>query len=269
MIKKSKWMMSSAVIALGISCLISGCGGAKQSNPESTAQQPSSKTDAIQVVASTSLMAYLAQAAGAKDVTFIAPAELKHPPEYDFRPSDVAKVKDAALVYAGYEPFMTKLIEATKVPKERLITVNVESTPASIIEAARGLAEKWGTQAQEKAWEAEFTKATAAIEEAAKKQNTKGKKVISQKFVTSVVKWMGYEVIAEYGPDELTPAKTAELAALKPDLIADNLHMPQGQSIADLAKAPRVEIRNYPDPAQKNLVDMLKGNASSLGVSIK
>lgn len=57
--------------------------------------------------------------------------------------------------------------------------------------------------------------------------------------------------------------------AVGPDFIADNMHMPQGQGIAEMAKVPRIELRNYPDPAQKNLEDMLKGNAEKLGISIK
>jgi hypothetical protein len=66
-----------------------------------------------------------------------------------------------------------------------------------------------------------------------------------------------------------SPYYDHELAALKPDLVVDNLHLPAGKGIADIAKVPRVELRNYPDPSQKNLQDMLKGNAEKLGIKVQ
>ena len=47
------------------------------------------------VVASTSWVALMVKAAGIDDVTILAPIELRHHPEYDYLPSDIALVTQA------------------------------------------------------------------------------------------------------------------------------------------------------------------------------
>ena len=54
------------------------------------------------VVASTSWVAAMARAAGAERITVLAPMELKHPPEYDFKPNDIIAATQAQWVlWAG------------------------------------------------------------------------------------------------------------------------------------------------------------------------
>jgi zinc transport system substrate-binding protein len=80
-----------------------------------------------------------------------------------------------------------------------------------------------------------------------------------------LVKWLGYDVVGEFGPDEMTPTQLAELAALKPNLIIDNLHMPQGQGFAELSKeTKRIELRSYPDANLQSIQDILRYNATQL-----
>lgn len=65
------------------------------------------------VVASTNWVAAFARAAGALDVTVIAPASVQHPPDYDPRPSDLAAIARADWVLlAGYEGFAKRMEEA-------------------------------------------------------------------------------------------------------------------------------------------------------------
>ena len=67
----------------------------------------------LEIVASTSWVGAIAGAAGAKDVTVLAPIELRHPPEYDYKPEDIVRVLKADYVlWAGYEPFIKKMIQA-------------------------------------------------------------------------------------------------------------------------------------------------------------
>jgi len=266
---RSVWMAWLIVIGLSLSVLITGCGAPAKQSVTSTGKEAASpaKGSGPMVVASTSWTALMVKAAGPSDVAVLAPAELKHPPEYDFRPSDVEKLKDAKLiVYAGYEPFMKKMLQATQVPEDKVVQVMTVNTPDNLIKQTRLLAEKLGTTEAQKAWEAEFDKAVSAIREAAAKKNVAGKRVLVQKHQAAFAKWLGYQVVAEFGPEELSPSKMGELAALKPDLIIDNFHNPQGQGIADITKCPRVELRNFPGPDHKSLQDLLMDNARKLGL---
>ncbi|MFZ5651064.1 MAG: metal ABC transporter solute-binding protein, Zn/Mn family [Bacillota bacterium] len=266
---RSIWVVWLIVIGLSFSVLLAGCDTSKKQSATSTGKEAASPAKGYgpMVVASTSWTALMAKAAGAGNVAVLAPAELKHPPEYDFRPSDVEKLKDAKLiVYAGYEPFMKKMLQATQTPEDKVMQVVTVNTPENLKKQTRLLAEKLGTIETQKTWEAEFDNAVSAIREAAAKQNVAGKRVLAQKHQAAFAKWLGCQVVAEFGPEELSPAKMAELAAHKPDLIIDNFHNPQGQGIADIAKCPRVELRNFPGPDHKSLQDLLMDNARKLGL---
>ncbi|MFZ5595824.1 MAG: metal ABC transporter solute-binding protein, Zn/Mn family [Bacillota bacterium] len=263
------WVVWLVALGLMVSVLSTGCTSSQTAAvpSESKGTASTAGSSGPKVVASTTWTALMAKAAGAGDVVVLAPAELKHPPEYDFRPSDVEKLNDAKLIiHAGYEPFVKKMLQATQTPEDKVMQVLTVNTPDNLKEQTRLLAEKMGTVEAQKAWEAEFDRDVATIREAAARQNVAGKRVLVQKHQADFVKWLGYQVLAEFGPEELSPAKMGELAALKPDLIIDNFHNPQGQGIAQIAKCPRVELRNFPGPDEKSLQDLLMDNARILGL---
>ncbi|WP_438496951.1 ATP-binding cassette domain-containing protein [Paenibacillus sp. IHBB 3054] len=157
-------------------------------------------------------------------------------------------------------------MEASEVSKDKAATIEVDNTPYGYIKAARKLAAIWGTEAEESNWEQDLGQLTAEIEQAARQHETSKKKVISQVYMTPLLKWLGYEVVGEFGPDEMTPTQLAKLAELKPDLIIDNVHMPQGFS--EISKeTKRIELRSYPSAEQRSVEDILRHNAEQLGLS--
>ncbi|MFD0535439.1 metal ABC transporter solute-binding protein, Zn/Mn family [Actinomadura luteofluorescens] len=65
------------------------------------------------VVAASTWEAAFARAADARDVDVIVPPGISHPPDYDPKPSDIAKVAGADFVlYAAFEGFAPKLKSA-------------------------------------------------------------------------------------------------------------------------------------------------------------
>lgn len=229
--------------------------------------KPVSLSEVQGVVASTSLTALIAKAAGAEQVSYIAPSELRHPPEYDYRPSDISKVKDSYLVYLGYEPFMAKLMEAGKISTDMAATVEVDNTPQGYIKATKKLAEIWGTQDEQLKFETALNQLTEEILRLATEKKTADVKVVSQIYMTPLLEWLGYDVVGQFGPDEMTPSQLAELAKLKPDLIVDNLHMPQAAGFSEISKGTkRIELRSYPEQEMKSVLDILSYNAKQLGI---
>ena len=66
------------------------------------------------VVASTAWTAAFGYAAGAETIHVLAPYEMRHPPEYELKPSDIAVLSQADFViYAGYE----RMAEKITIPK--------------------------------------------------------------------------------------------------------------------------------------------------------
>ena len=224
--------------------------------------------DKIIVVASTSWTGAIAEAAGADEVRILAPFELKHPPEYDYRPSDIAQLRFARLlVYGGYEPFVKKLADAAGLPREKMIVLVTSNDPEHLKKQTRSLAGIMGTQKRQAAWEKAFDKALADIQKQAKIINISRKKVLVQKHQIPFVKWLGFDVIGVFSADELSPNKVMEYARMKPDLIIDNFHNPQGKPIAEIAKCDYVALINFPSVRSHTLIDLVKENAARLGVS--
>jgi zinc transport system substrate-binding protein/iron/zinc/copper transport system substrate-binding protein len=223
--------------------------------------------DKIIVVASTSWTGAIAEAAGADEVRILAPFELKHPPEYDYRPSDIAQLRSARLlVYGGYEPFVKKLAVAAGLPREKMIVIVTSNDPDNLKKQARLLAEKMRTQKREASWEKALDKALADIQEQAQNNKVSRKRVLVQKYQVPFVKWLGFDVIGVFSADELSPNKVLEYAKMKPDIIIDNFHNPKGKPIAEITKCDYVALINFPSANARSLIELLKENADRLGM---
>lgn len=261
LVKRQRLKLIVVIAAITmIASLIAGCG--KKEVEQEVAQ------DGLNIVASTSWVAMIAKAAGADEITILAPVELRHPPEYDFRPSDIEKVQNADyVVFAGYEPFMNKLLESVGVAEEKLIRVKTENTPDNLKEQARELAKTLGTEEHAERWASELDELVEAIHRETARLETSSKKAIVQSHMVPMAEYFGYEVIAQFS-EELSPAKTAELAALQPDIIIDNYHNVQGKAIEEIANVPRIELRNFPGPEHDSIEALLQDNAKKLGMEL-
>lgn len=219
-------------------------------------------------VASTAWTAAIAEAAGAQNVEILAPLELRHPPEYDFRPSDVTKVLEADLIFwGGYEGFVRKLVAANNIPEERLYRVMTNNNPDILKEQTRAIARKIGTEDAQKAWEEEFDKLLARLREAAHRKNVQNTRVLVNFHQEKFIRWLGYNVVGVIGPDDLTPAKIGELLAAKPDMVIDNWHNAQARPVAEAAGVPYVELLNFPGThGTRSIQSVIEYNASVLGL---
>ncbi len=256
------------VFILGMSTAIFGCTSKTESNPVSESSEASQVEETAQsIVASTSWTAYMAKAAGADEVSVIAPIELKHPPEYDFKPSDVELVKNADwIIMAGYEPFMKKIIESNDVDESKIIIVKTMNTYSNLTEQTKIIAEKLGTLSEQSAWQENFKKEYDSIAKSAEEKNVSEKTALVHVHLSALAESLGYNVVGVFGAEEMSPAKIAEFAELKPDIIIDNFHNPQGEPIKELCDAELVTLRNFPGPEDKDLIDLFKHNAQKMGL---
>lgn len=220
------------------------------------------------VVASTGWTAAIAQAAGAQVTAVLAPWELRHPPERDFRPSDIARVADADyLVWAGYEPFIRQLLDAADIPADRVLLVPTANNPGHLVPLTRELARRWGTEDRQAQWEQHFLAEAARIEAAAAARGTDRIRVISSGHLKPFLDWLGYQVVATFGFDELTPVRIHQLVGLNPHLVVDVWHNPAGEPLAEAAGVPYVQLINFPGrDGTRTLLDVFRHNARQLGL---
>lgn len=198
------------------------------------------------VVASTSWTAAMARAAGAEDVRVIAPLELKHPPEYEIKPSDLEAVKDASLVvYAGYEKFAKRLVETSGSRGTAELKLFTDNVPEAFKAQAKLVAEKLGTLPAYERWAAGFDAYTLAARARIQAAHP-DKRAVVHKMLKTYAEWLGFEVVGTFGPGEPSPAVVLELVRLKPALVIDNYHNPSGKPIAESLKAPLAELINFP-----------------------
>lgn len=242
-----------------ISLLFAGC-----SSDDATVEN---FEDELKVVASTSWTGAMAEAAGARNVTVLAPVELRNPSEYDFKPSDVVALVEADwIILAGYEPFMNKMIEANDIDSDKIIRVTTSNTYESMVEQTRSIAERIGTLDVQGAWEQRFTEIFDIVRANAEEKDTANIKVLVHQHMLTFVKSLGFDVLEVLSADEMTSAGIEELVAQKPDLIIDSFHNPQGINLAEIIDAPRVELKNFPGPEHKGLIELILDNAHKLGL---
>jgi zinc transport system substrate-binding protein/iron/zinc/copper transport system substrate-binding protein len=217
------------------------------------------------IVASTSWVGAIAKAAGANDVTILAPIELRHPPEYDYKPQDVVKALEADyIVWAGYEPFVKKLTAAYPEIESKLIAVRTTNIPDNLVNMTRMLATKFGTEKNQQVWEAIFLSEMTSYKERATKAQVNTQKVAVSVHQAELITWLGYDVVKTFGSNQLTPADIAQINQIQPDLIIDNYNSLDGKLLAEHSQY--VILFNFPTKDYPELLDVLSENIKRLGL---
>jgi ABC-type Zn uptake system ZnuABC Zn-binding protein ZnuA len=121
-------------------------GGARDSSTEPVPR------DTV-VLASTSWLGAMAAAAGAENVRVLAPLDLRHPPEYELKPSDLAAAGQADLIiYAGWEQFAEQLADTAGSAGVRTLRVQTSNDPEEFKAEAAKIAQALGTEEKLEAW---------------------------------------------------------------------------------------------------------------------
>jgi zinc transport system substrate-binding protein len=205
----------------------------------------STPSPAQTVVASTSLTAAMAKAAGAKEVRVLTPMDVKHPPEYELRPSDLLKFEGAqAVVFGGYERMVSKLLETSGGRNMQAIKVDTTTSPENLIQQTRKIAAALGTEKAQALWEKTFNAKLSVLKE--KLAPFAEKRIVVVAHGLPFARWAGLDIVQVVNPGELSVKALAEAVAKHPDIVVDVLHMPAARVIADNAKSRYVQVINFP-----------------------
>ncbi|GGJ83004.1 hypothetical protein GCM10010123_10810 [Pilimelia anulata] len=218
------------------------------------------------VVASTSWVGALAKAAGAAEVTLIAPANVQHPPDYDPKPSDLAAVNGARYVlYAEFDGFAAKIREAAG-GGAKLEPVKLENTPAAIRAEVTRLGALFGTADRASAWLSTFDSDHASISTALRARiGTPAPPAVAHVFMAYWAEFAGLPVVGTYGPQPVTASQLAALSAKKPKLVLGNGHLAGADP--DVPGAASAGIKNFPD-TDLDLTAVFRSNAERIAVAL-
>jgi zinc transport system substrate-binding protein/iron/zinc/copper transport system substrate-binding protein len=198
------------------------------------------------IVVSTSWVAAIAYCAGAENVHILAPVDLRHPPEYELKPSDLSAASKASLIiYAGWEMFAKKLAETAGSAGVEVLQITVSNDPGDIKAEAGKIAELLGTTEKYRAWAAGFDDFTGTIRTRIL-EAWPDKRVVVNSMQTPFVKWLGFDIAGAYGPADPSPALILDMVKTGPVLVIDNYHNPSGKPISEAAQVPYIELINFP-----------------------
>lgn len=197
------------------------------------------------VVASTSLAGAIARAGGAREVRVLTPSEIKHPPEYELKPSDLLKLEGVnVVIYAGYERMVEKLVDASRNKKLEIIKIDTTTSPQNLIDQTKKVAAVLHTEKEQKNWEKGFLEKLDALRK--RLALLAGKQTVVHFHAQPFARWAGCSVVQVIPPGELSLKAVADALAKKPDIVIDILHLPAAKVVADNAHCRYAQIINFP-----------------------
>jgi zinc transport system substrate-binding protein len=226
----------------------------------------------LRVVATNSWTAALASAAGARSVVVLAPSDLRHPAEYDLKPSDVLSLKGADLiVYTGFEVMARKLADAAGTQKIRTLQIGADYSLATMRASLMAIAAITGTPDAAAASMADIEAFITGWKAELRAAKVFGAPVLVHAFQLPLIAELGFTVKGVFGPAPLEAAQITRLSAEKVLLVVDNWHnevaTPLGETIPS---AKPVSLINFPGPANTHtLLDVLGENRARLKAALR
>lgn len=223
------------------------------------------------VVATTPWTAAFAMAAGVQDVHVLAPYEMRHPPEYELRATDVARVQNAdLLVFGGYEAMMGRLRDAIGGDTLQMVQIRTDHSRATIVESVMAIARHTGTEA---AARVHLQGIVALLDEWRTEVASSGAfrvPVVVHAFQQAIVRELGIEPVAVFGPGPLSARQIAEITAANPALVIDVWHNESAGPLREtLPDAVFVSLINFPGrDGTRTLVDVLRHKRRELAAAL-
>ncbi|MBR1640223.1 MAG: ABC transporter substrate-binding protein [Treponema sp.] len=243
--------MKKQIILIAAALALIGTLGAKENKKS---KKKTKEVSGPVITASTSWSAAFADIAGVDEVTAIAPANLRHPPEYEITVSDIVKIQDSDIfIFAGFERMMqtlgTALSSDFEGAKPQQVKISLDNSIATVTSESRKIAAITRTEAENEKRLAEYIK---AVEEGKKKFSGKKIRVLCNKNQTYLAKDLGFEIAGIFGPGPVTSEQILDAQENNYDMIIDNVHNPVGSPLAEVAPDAKYVIwRNFPEKVER------------------
>lgn len=207
------------------------------------------------------------------------------PAHYDVKPSDIEAFRKADLILMhGFEPWVSELKQASGSTAPIVKIPGPWNTPsflkARYSAVADALKKYLGLDVSVRL--AKCLKAIddvdAYLKKLAEEKGFKGAPVVCMLWQKAFVSYLGFKVVAVYGPPEKVSAKQYEeilknASTAKVLLIVDNLQSGEelGEKIALEVGCVQVALSNFPGiaPELKNMTEVMKWNAEQLAKALE
>lgn len=224
----------------------------------------------IRVVATNSWTAALAAAAGARDIVTLAPAGLRHPAEYELKPSDVAMLKGAKLIVTtGFEVMAKRLAEAAGSRRIRVLRIDADYSLETMRTSILAIADILGTQDQARDSIADLETFLSSWKQELRDDGLYGAPILVHVFQQPLMAELGFSIKGVFGPAPLEAAQITKLSAEKVTYIVDNWHNEVAAPLREtLPDARYASLINFPGPDDtKTLLDVLSDDRHILSTA--
>jgi hypothetical protein len=219
------------------------------------------------VIATTSWTAAYALAAGATNVSVLAPYEMVHPSEYELRPGDISRLsKTNLIIYAGYEVMVDQIKVGLKIPEGKMLKISTSYNFTEIEESVMQIAKRLETEQIAKKNLEEIKQLLLQGRIDVKKRGLDKEPVLVHFFQESFAIELGINPTMIFGPAPPEPKQILEMAQKKAVLIIDNAHNPVGGAEKDiLQNADYKLLLNFPGLYQtRTIADVIRYNINQL-----
>ena len=222
-------------------------------------------TSAPVVIASTSWTAAFADIAGADNVEVIAPASLRHPPEYEITVSDIQKIGQSDFfVYAGFERMMQTL--GTTIGNTHMVQIANDNSIATVTRETAKIAALLHTEHENEKRLHAYVSTIENARNEIKKRGLTNAKVLCNRHQRYLAHDLGFTAVTLFGPDAVTASQLADAKDGGYDILIDNVHNPLGSPLVEVApNMAYVVWRNFPEKIERNaLLHVIQENIAAL-----
>lgn len=224
-----------------------------------------SKKKSTEVAASTSWTAAFADLAGIDEVTVIAPANLRHPPEYEVTVGDIQVIMNAKyFVYAGFERMMKTLGENTG--SAQMLKVRCDNSIATVTKTVEQLSDVFGTKEKAQKRLQFYVSEIENGKNQVQQKGLEGARVYCNVNQIYLAKDLGFEIADTFGPGPVTSEQIAKAKNGEYAFIIDNVHNPVAGPLVEVCPSAKYVIwRNFPEKIERNaLRNVVKENISKI-----
>jgi zinc transport system substrate-binding protein len=217
----------------------------------------------------------IVELAGVENVRAFAPADMKHPPEYELSPSDILELSRADVVFiAGYERRMVgKISESFTMggKKFRIVKINTENSFENLAKEAGKVAKEFGTERKYKINIAELEKLFIDFKNKFAPNDAIKKSFYVHCFQHPVIKSFGIDAAGTFGPEQISSKEIGEVSKFKSVIIIDNVHNPVGKVLTDAnINSKYTSFINFPGMfGTKTIMDVIRYNKAQLEFALK
>ena len=197
----------------------------------------------------------------------LAPSELRHPAEYELKPSDIMALKGADLIVStGFETMARKLAAAAGTQHITVLQVDADYSLPTMRKSILAIAEATGTTTKAQESVTALENFIASWKKELQKSGLYGASVLAHVFQKPLMDELGFSVQGLFGPGPLEASQITKLSGANAALIVDNWHNEAAAPLREtLPEVRYVSLINFPGPdGTVTLLDVLADNRKRL-----